>query len=261
MAGKIRQLPDFESKMSIEATVKDVDVKTGIVTGYFAAFNNVDSHYDKIMPGAFRKTIAERGPSGSNQIKHLLEHDLEKPLGAIITLREDANGLYFESQFTTGVKRVDDTLRFYDAGVYKEHSIGYRTIKYNFVENPDDPEDFYFELTEIKLWEGSTVLWAANDKTPFTGFKSAFKTREEALDSIDKKMEKVMSAIKVGGLSDETYSSLEIELAKIKSLYRQIDSLVTPAPLSPSTQAEALKKEEDDTKGIKTNQFYSNLKF
>jgi len=50
---------------SISATIKDVDGKQGIVSGYFNSFNNVDSDGDIIRPGAFTKTIAENGPASA----------------------------------------------------------------------------------------------------------------------------------------------------------------------------------------------------
>jgi phage head maturation protease len=53
----------------------DIDASKGIVTGYFAAFNNKDSDGDIIVKGAFAKTIKERGPQSSKpRIKHLLDH-------------------------------------------------------------------------------------------------------------------------------------------------------------------------------------------
>ena len=41
-----------------DASIKDLDVATGIVTGYFSQFNSIDLDGDVIMPGAFTKTIA-----------------------------------------------------------------------------------------------------------------------------------------------------------------------------------------------------------
>ena len=58
------------------ATIKDLDVATGIVTGYFSQFNSIDLDGDVIMPGAFTKTIAERGPDSSKpEIAYLRQHD------------------------------------------------------------------------------------------------------------------------------------------------------------------------------------------
>jgi len=61
-------------------SVKDIDPKGRIVTGYYSAFGNVDSDDDVILPGAFERTLRERGPEGKNRIMHLWQHDPWRPL-------------------------------------------------------------------------------------------------------------------------------------------------------------------------------------
>ncbi len=76
------------------AGIKDVDTKQGIVSGYFAAFGNKDSDGDIITPGAFTKTIAERGPDSQQlRIRHLQDHDYTKAVCRIQQLSEDTFGL------------------------------------------------------------------------------------------------------------------------------------------------------------------------
>lgn len=76
--------------------IKDVDSKKGIVSGYFSSFNTKDADGDIIRPGAFSKSINDWFPKG--RIKHLLNHDTTKPLGKLLTLKEDSHGLYYESK-------------------------------------------------------------------------------------------------------------------------------------------------------------------
>ena len=74
----------------LSAEIMDLNVKQGIVTGYFSKFNNVDADGDIIRPGAFTKTIKENGPESSlPRIKHLLNHDPSLPLGVLTSLKED----------------------------------------------------------------------------------------------------------------------------------------------------------------------------
>jgi hypothetical protein len=64
----------FEIKdcfMAQPLQVKDVDTTGRHVVFYAAAFGNVDSYGDIIVPGSFKKTIAERGPAGTDQLKYL----------------------------------------------------------------------------------------------------------------------------------------------------------------------------------------------
>ena len=50
----------------LNSALTDIDTKNGIVTGIWSAFNNIDYDDDIIRPGAFAKTIADRGPTGTN---------------------------------------------------------------------------------------------------------------------------------------------------------------------------------------------------
>ena len=44
-----------------DAYISDVDEAQGIVKAIFSVFGNVDEGYDRIHPGSFAKTFAERG--------------------------------------------------------------------------------------------------------------------------------------------------------------------------------------------------------
>jgi hypothetical protein len=232
-----RTNPEFEYK-SQAMSVKDVDTKSGIVTGYFAAFGNIDSGYDKIVKGAFKKTIAERGPEGSKQIKHLLQHDSWTPVGFIQMLKEDSHGLYFESLMSKTPK-AQDTLLQYQEGIFNEHSIGYRVIKEE-VELDANENFVCYKLLELKLWEGSTVTWGMNSLTPFTGFKT--ENRAEQIEELSKRMKRCTAALKVGSLSDETLEQMEIELLKLDEAYK---SLITEQPIitaQPNDELKALRE-------------------
>lgn len=239
---KIRTISPYEFK-ALTSEIKDVDVKNGIVTGYYSAFGNIDSYKDMVVRGAYAKTIAERGPKGTNEILHLLQHDASKPIGKPQVLKEDSFGLYFETKIV-GTTIGIDTLKLYEGGVYNQHSVGYRVIKSTYVENPLDPDDYHFELNELKLYEGSTVAWGANPNTPFLDFKC--ETRDDAFKMIDSKLDTITKALRIPGLSDESYHALEIQSAQIKSLYRQIDSLVIKS--EPSTAIDTLNENEPNNK-------------
>jgi HK97 family phage prohead protease len=191
-----------------DATIKDLDVATGVVTGYFSQFNSIDLDGDVIMPGAFTKTIAERGPDSSKpEIAYLWQHDTTKPLGKLLVLREDNFGLYFEAKMSD-TTWGEDALKLYRDGVITQHSIGYQVIK--SVETQMDMEEEVEQIYEVKLWEGSAVTFGANPNTPFTGFKSA-QEREDRIKTLVK-------AIKNGSYTDETFGLIEFELLKLVSL-------------------------------------------
>jgi HK97 family phage prohead protease len=154
----------------------DMNPMQGIVTGYFSKFNNVDSDGDIMKPGAFTKTISEQGPSSSQpRIKHLLNHDPSLPLGKLLTLKEDSYGLYYESQIGTH-EGGEDFIKMVESGLITEHSIGFKIIKRNQIQSYENylknPSLGQFEITEVKLYEGSSLTaWGANSLTPITSLK------------------------------------------------------------------------------------------
>lgn len=199
---------------SIDADVKDLDVKQGIVTGYFASFGNIDSDNDMIVPGSFTKTLKENGPQSQKQrILHLYQHDPYRPVAKPHVLKEDSRGLYFESKIadTTDGKNL---LELYERGIITEHSIGFKTIK-------ETKRDAYNEISEVKLWEGSSVTWGANENTPVTGIKSL--TKESAVSKLDL----FIKAFRNGTFTDDTFVQIEIA---IKQIQEYIHSLLTKEP-------------------------------
>lgn len=207
---------------TLPLTIKDVDGKKGIVTGYFADFNSIDSDGDIIKPGAFSKSIAEWGPNSSKKrIKHLLNHDTSKPLGVIQVLQEDAKGLYYESQLGTHSLGVD-FVKMVDSGLITEHSIGFQTIKYNQLKPWSEwkPGEAARELTDLKLYEGSSLTaWGANMNTPLTGLKS-----EQKAQKVSQRIDLLIKAIRNGTFTDDTFDLLEIEL---KQLQQYMEDMTT----------------------------------
>ena len=200
---------------TLSESVKDVDTKGRTVTGYFSSFGNVDSDGDVILPGAFERTIRERGPEGKNRIFHLFQHDAWRPLGKPSVLKEDNKGLYFETLFPD-TTLANDTLKLYEAGIYNEHSIGYKIL--NSDPATRDGREVQ-ELKELMLWEGSTVTWGANEDTPATGIKSLFKDETTLKDEI----EKIQKFLRKGDVTDETFQMLEYKLEQLKLLPLQTE--------------------------------------
>lgn len=199
---------------------KDVDGKKGIVTGYFADFNSIDSDGDIIKPGAFTKSIQEWGPNSTKKrIKHLLNHDTSKPLGVITLLQEDAKGLYYESQLGTHALGVD-FVKMVESGLVTEHSIGFSTIKYNQLKPWSEwkPGEAARELTDLKLYEGSSLTaWGANMNTPLVGLKN-----EQKIQKVSDRIELLIKAMRNGTFTDDTFDLLEIELKQMQQFISDI---------------------------------------
>jgi len=184
-----------------DSSVKDVDVKSGIVTGYLSSFDTKDYDNDIIIKGAYKKSINER----KENIFFLNQHNWSQPHGKFNVLSEDSKGLYFESQPLIKTTYSQDTLKLYEAGIIKEHSVGFITVQSEY-----DTNEKARIIKEIKLLEGSNVTLGANENTPFTGFKSM------TLEQTNSQVNKIVKMLKNGTLTDETFVLLEIALKQLQ---------------------------------------------
>lgn len=206
---------------------KDVDGKKGIVTGYFAHFDNVDSDGDIIRKGAFTKTIRENGPgSAKPRIKHLLNHSTSQPLGKLVDLKEDDAGLYYESQLGTH-SLGQDFIKMVESDLISEHSIGFRTLKRNQLQDYEgymkNPSAGWFELTEVKLWEGSSLTaWGANELTPLTGMKGLSK--DKAIELYIQKSEAIEKFCRNSTATDDTIEMLLLHNKQLTQLIIDIQN-------------------------------------
>jgi HK97 family phage prohead protease len=214
------------------ASIKDIDGKKGIVTGYFASFGNVDADGDIISKGAFTKTIMECGPmSAQPRIKHLLNHNTSQPLGVIKSLMEDDKGLAYESQIG-GHSLGMDFIKMVDSGLITEHSIGFQIMKRNQIQSYEDyqknPSAGWFDIKEVKLWEGSSLTaWGANQNTPLTGMKGTADLQD--LVNRQKRLEKFC---RNSDATDETIELLLIECKQLTQIIldRTTQPVVTTEP-------------------------------
>lgn len=162
---------------AIDTISLKADKETRKVSGFLAAFNNVDSMGDMLIKGCFAKSISERGPASTThgKIAYLWMHQMDEPIGHFTKLEETEEGLYFEA-YVDKVEKGDEVLEQYASGTLNQHSIGYRYVwdkcKFETRKGPDGEDMQVFVCYELKLFEGSVVTLGANENTPFTGFKS-----------------------------------------------------------------------------------------
>jgi uncharacterized protein len=219
-----KSLSGFRTKSNYE--LKDVDEKKGIVTGYASIFGNVDSDSDMVMPGAYSKTLSERGVgSAKPRIKHLWQHDSWSPIAVPQKLEEHDRGLYFESVFGKD-QFSQDKLQQHIDGIITEMSIGYNIIKSEDIKD----EPLHHKLLELKLWEYSSVTWGSNSLTEIISAKGEVK---DVLSNLNKRIEALNKGLKNGKYTDETAEQFEAELNKINSI---IQSLKIAEPEVVSTQ-------------------------
>jgi HK97 family phage prohead protease len=212
------------SNSSISGVIKDVDVKTGTVTGYFSIFGNVDSDGDMIMPGAFKRSL----DNNYRRHKHLYQHDPLQLLSGTkkgnLSLKEDTKGLYFESKVTE-TSYGKDVILLYESGALDEHSIGYEVKKQQKASS-------YNELIELKLWEGSSVTWGANELAIVDQVKSMSSIE------IQKKYDIFLKELKNGKYeTEEMFELLELYCKQLQQHIIDLSASSTqPAVSAPDPQ-------------------------
>ncbi|MBO9611053.1 MAG: HK97 family phage prohead protease [Dyadobacter sp.] len=209
---------------SIDQSITDIDVSKGIITGYFSSFDFKDNDGDIIRKGAWQKTIAENGPTGTQRIRHLLDHDKTKSVAEPQSLEEDHFGLRYVSKAGRHTNGRDFLLMCEDK-LIKEHSFRGKAVKQSFSK-----ADNSNIITEVFMWEGSSMqAWGANQWTPLVSVKS--------LSDLQETFEVLVKAFKTGKYSDEKFMELE-------PLYKELGEFFksTPEPGKSTQQPEDKNK-------------------
>lgn len=146
------------------STVDDGDGLT--LEGYGAVFNvptRIDSwegRFDEVIaPGAFKRTIDRKGPSGVRlQFNHGQDSMFgELPIGAIEELREDSRGLYVRARLHDNwfTEPIRDAI-----GSGAVSGMSFRFMVRDDVVDTDGPVDLR-TIREIELFEVGPVVWPA----------------------------------------------------------------------------------------------------
>jgi len=151
-------------KLCFDLELKALDAE-GVFAGYASTFGNRDLGGDIVEPGAFSKTLKERGAKG---VKMLLDHDPRNRIGAWTTIKEDSTGLFVEGRLFMEKQIGRDTHIDLKGGALDKMSIGYRTQK-----SSDDNRRRARILKELDLLEISLVTFPMNEQASVTAVKAA----------------------------------------------------------------------------------------
>lgn len=142
------------------------------IAGYVARFNERTSisdflgeYIEQIKPGAFARTLAERGPA---KVKMQFNHGHDStfgslPIGVWTSLREDKRGLFGEG-------RIHDTWHTLpiraaiESGALDGMSFRFKTISEEWRQGEDGKPDER-TLTELALFEAGPVVSPAYEST------------------------------------------------------------------------------------------------
>lgn len=210
---------------NVDNSTLDADTKSRRVKVVISKMEEVDSDGDLITYSAYNKTISERGPKGKNLIYHLTDHN-----PSLKSLVGKFSELYTESNQLIGVTEIpntnwgNDMLEFYTLGHINQHSVGFRTIKGDTVTTNQGQ---FYKISEIKLYEGSAVLWGANENTPTLSVGKSLLSKSA---DIETELQKLESLLTKGQFTDETF-----ELLQIRKAYLELQAI---QPQKQSTEPE-----------------------
>ena len=194
--------------------IKELDSEKRQVAVYLSKFDTMDSDNDIIRRGAFSKSIAERGVNSvsNRKIAFLRHHDWQQPIGKWLTLQEDDYGLFAVGQMGNSTL-ANDAWEDYKMEIIREHSIGFQYVqdKIKFVEDSSVSGGGFYDITEVKLFEGSAVTFGANEFTQVVEVKSAEDKRTKLIET-SKHIENVIKSLTTGEYSDERGYALEMRL-------------------------------------------------
>ena len=182
---------------------RHVEVKSlnedGTFEGVLSPYNNVDQGDDMVMPGAFTKTLQERG----NEVPLLWQHDEATPIGKL-TLSDEEDGLHAKGQLCLDVPEGMKAYKLMKAGIVKGLSIGYKAVKSTMVSGVR-------QLKEIRLYEGSCVTFPMNELATISSVKAAGETKGFAEELAENQLlqagDQILGAL-YSSLSDITWSDL-----------------------------------------------------
>jgi HK97 family phage prohead protease len=146
-------------RLSFPAEWKAVPGDPGELEGYASVFGNVDQGGDVVLPGAFRKTLADW--SRSRQPMPLIaDHDLssEGVIGSVSKAAEDATGLRITARFSSVPKAQDIRTKMIE-GHLKGMSFTYETVR-SYVGTAAGKSVRY--LQELKIFEATVTPFPMN---------------------------------------------------------------------------------------------------
>ncbi len=141
----------------------------GTFTGILSPYNEVDDGNDIVEPGAFTKTMQERGDT----VPLLWQHKSDTPIGKL-TLIDTPDALQVKGELLMELPEAQKAYALMKAGIVKGLSIGYETIKKAM-------DGGIRRLKEVRLFEGSLVTFQMAPSALVT----AVKRRAEGLEAKD----------------------------------------------------------------------------
>lgn len=201
--------------------VKAAEEGTGIVEAIVSVFNNIDLVGDRVMPGAFDKTIRdwkaknERG----RYLPFVDEHDWSREgrIGKVLYMAETPEGLLVKAKLFMEQQSARDIFNQIKEGVLGEFSFAYDVIRER------KAKDGANELMELGLLDASTALHGANPETRLVGVKDDPNREESESEVITETKAGRMISAKNESKIREAIASLEDVLSTLTDIEGKAD--------------------------------------
>jgi HK97 family phage prohead protease len=187
--------------------VRALDPESDGFDGHASTFWAVDSYATAMAPGAFKRTLKNKG----DKRLVLWQHDPSTPIGKTTALKEDKEGLAFSAAVSMNTRAGSEAMALLRDEVPLGMSFGFQTVKDRSAEDTD-PLDFTQRsnlkaadvrvITEVNLWEVSLVTFPANEAATISAVRSDMEL--DALTTL-------LDAIKEDDL-DETRTALVAQI-------------------------------------------------
>ena len=205
----------FLTKDADPANFTKADPDSGILEGDITQYWVVDSYGEATAPGAFTKSITDRGPNGANRI--VLRYEHETTIGVMREMQETDTGVSVQAFVSDDTGAGSVVRRHLKDGIPYGMSIGFNRIASRPAAEDDpliwDHAPKYIRelamdnisqitvLTEVRNVENSVVTFPAVDNALVTNYRSTIDLSAKAID-------RLMTDLKAGRLSDDHLDQL-----------------------------------------------------
>lgn len=165
---------------TVKATVTEAKAD-GTATALVSVFGNVDLGGDRVMPGAFTRTLSEWQTKG-DPIPVIWSHDWDNPESFVgwadpKDITESADGLVVPMQFDLDRPRAEQVHHLLKSRRVTQFSFGYFVREYEDVQ--DDQYGTVRELRDVDLFEVGPTLLGMNPDTELLAAASALRAAKE----------------------------------------------------------------------------------
>lgn len=232
---------------SCPAKVKAVgESDAGVFEAIVSVFGNIDSYGDRVVKGAFAKTLEDWAASG-NPIPVYWSHRMDDPdynIGYVLEAEERDEGLWVKAQIDLDAPKSKQVHKLLKGGRVTQFSFAYDIEDYSIVKDEDTGRDV-FELRQVKVYEVGPTPIGANQETELLSVKSAVGTVTATVEAA--KAGRVLSA-KTENVLRDARGQMAGAVEAIDSVLAAVESdqekNAQPASAVKDEEPEAAKSEE-----------------